>query len=224
MSCWHWAMKVNMCCYYARWPDVLPQPTRPPTVNVLCKKKRGLSLLPLCSTSIWMLDDGALIDWDNGHSHIVLDEPLDFVAGVYVLAVFDGAVFELVAESWWAEQDDSPVNQHRKCHCSLAAAPTAATLRLSNVWGRTLFWLFFFCKYLLPRTQGRNNDWIKGYLLSVNAVALEESLRVGVGEAVVVPQGAGCLQELDLCCALVISKEPWEGKMNHVQIRIRALN
>lgn len=45
------------------------------------------------------------------NSHVVLDEPLDFVAGVFVLAEFHRAVFELVVESWWAEQDDSPVNQ-----------------------------------------------------------------------------------------------------------------
>lgn len=38
----------------------------------------------------------------------------------------------------------------------------------------------------------------KSYILSVNALALEESLRVGVGEAVVVSQGAGCLQVLSL--------------------------
>lgn len=65
------------------------------------------------------------------HSHVVLDEPLDFVVGVFVLAVFHCAVFELVVESRWAEQDDSPVNQKRKCHCSLAA-PTAAALVIST--------------------------------------------------------------------------------------------
>lgn len=61
------------------------------------------------------------------------------------------------------------------------------------------------CSYRLPK--GR-----KSYLLSVNAMALEENLRVGVGKAVVVPQGTGGLQVLCLCCALVISKEPFEGK------------
>lgn len=44
------------------------------------------------------------------HSHVVLDELLDFAAGVFVLAEFDRAVFKLVVESWWAEEDDSPVN------------------------------------------------------------------------------------------------------------------
>lgn len=69
---------------------------------------------------------------------------------------------------------------------------------------------------MLTRPKGR-----KSYLLSINVMALEEILRVGVGEAVVLPQGAGCLQELSLCCALVISKEPWEGQRNHVQIRMQ---
>ena len=50
----------------------------------------------------------------NQHSHVVLNEPLDFVAGEFVLCEFDGAVFKLVAEAWWAEQDDSSVNQQRK--------------------------------------------------------------------------------------------------------------
>lgn len=69
---------------------------------------------------------------------------------------------------------------------------------------------------MMTGPKGRNR-----YLLSLNAVALEESLRVGVGEAVAVPQSAGCLQELCLCCALVISKEPWEGKVNHVKVRMQ---
>lgn len=133
------------------------------------------------------------------HSHVVLDEPLDFVAGVFVLAVFHGAVFKLAAESWWAEQDNSPANPNRKCHCSLAA-PSAATLVISNVWGIELFW----------RVSARVD------LLSVNVVALEDSLRVGVGEAVLVPQGAGCLQELHLSCALVISKEPWDKEYRNL--------
>lgn len=77
-----------------------------------------------------MLDDVCEITVstkENQDSHVVLDELLYFVAGIFVLAVFYGAVFELVVESWWAEQDDSPVKQNRKCHCSLAA-PTTATL------------------------------------------------------------------------------------------------
>lgn len=56
------------------------------------------------------------------YSHVVLDELLDFAAGVFVLAEFDRAVFKLVVESWWAEEDDSPVNEHRKCHSSLSAS------------------------------------------------------------------------------------------------------
>ncbi len=66
--------------------------------------------------------------------------------------------------------------------------------------------------------QKKNDDLAKGresYLLSINAIALKKSLRVGVGEAVVVPQGAGWLQELSLCCALVISKETLERKIQH---------
>ena len=58
----------------------------------------------------------------------------------------------------------------------------------------------------------------KSHLLCVNAVALEESLRVGVGEAVAVPQGAGCLQELCLSCALLTGKEPW-GKKRQMMFR-----
>lgn len=56
------------------------------------------------------------------NSHVVLDEPLDFVAGVFVLTELHRAVFKLVVESCWAKQDDSPVNQkkkknpNRKCH------------------------------------------------------------------------------------------------------------
>lgn len=59
------------------------------------------------------------------------------------------------------------------------------------------------------------------YSLSVDVVALEKSFRVGVGKAVVVPQGTGCLQELCLCCALVISKESWEGKSNLIQFSVQ---
>lgn len=50
-------------------------------------------------------------------------------------------------------------------------------------------------------------------------MAFDESLRVCVGEAVVVPQGARCLQELSLFCALVISKESWEGKVSQIRIQ-----
>lgn len=55
-------------------------------------------------------------------------------------------------------------------------------------------------------------------LLSVDAVALEESFRVGVSEAVVVPQGAGCLQKLCLCQALPVSKEPWEKTHPYIHV------
>lgn len=44
-------------------------------------------------------------------------------------------------------------------------------------------------------------------LLSVDALTLEHSLRVGVSEAVLVPQGAGGLHKLSLSRALLISKE-----------------
>lgn len=43
--------------------------------------------------------------------HVVLDEPLDLVAGVFVLGEFHTAVFKLVFELWWAEQNDSSANR-----------------------------------------------------------------------------------------------------------------
>lgn len=64
------------------------------------------------------------------------------------------------------------------------------------------------------RTCGVRRDVKNGDSLSVDAVALEQGLGVGVGEAVVVPQGAGCLQELCLCCALAVSEESWKKKKN----------
>lgn len=57
------------------------------------------------------------------------------------------------------------------------------------------------------------------YSLSLNVMAFEESLRVCVGEAVVVPQGARCPQELNLFLALVISKESWEGMVSQTRIQ-----
>lgn len=59
------------------------------------------------------------------------------------------------------------------------------------------------------------------YSLSIDAVALEKSFRVGVGKAVVVPQGTGCLKELCLCCALIVNKETCEGKSNLIQISVQ---
>lgn len=53
------------------------------------------------------------------HSHVVLDESLDFVAGEFIFTVCDRAVFKLVVESWWAEQDDCPTNQKIDSHYSL---------------------------------------------------------------------------------------------------------
>lgn len=104
------------------------------------------------------------------HSHVVLDEPLDFVVGVFVLAVFHGAVLKLIVEPWWAEQDDTPA-ERQNGHGGLAAQ----VKMMSHVCDSAL------------------------NLLPLDAVALEESLRVGVSEAVVVPQGAGCLHKLCLC-------------------------
>lgn len=46
-------------------------------------------------------------------SHVVLDESLDFVAGVFILTEFDRAVFKLVVELGWTEQNDSPVRRER---------------------------------------------------------------------------------------------------------------
>lgn len=46
-------------------------------------------------------------------SHVVLDESLDFVAGVFILTEFDRAVFKLVVELGWTEQNDSPVSRER---------------------------------------------------------------------------------------------------------------
>lgn len=43
--------------------------------------------------------------------HVVLDEPLDLVAGVFVLGEFHTAVFKFVFELWWAEQNDSSANR-----------------------------------------------------------------------------------------------------------------
>ena len=42
------------------------------------------------------------------NSHVVLNELLDFVAGELLLAEHYCAVLKLVAETWWAEQFDSP--------------------------------------------------------------------------------------------------------------------
>lgn len=82
---------------------------------VLGKLKEPLSLLPNKAYGhCQMMGHG--LQW---YSHVVLDEPLDFVAGEFLLAEFNGAVFELVAESWWAEQDDSPVKRNRKCRYNL---------------------------------------------------------------------------------------------------------
>lgn len=44
-------------------------------------------------------------------------------------------------------------------------------------------------------------------LLSVDALTLEHGLRVGVSEAVLVPQSAGSLHKLSLGRALLISEE-----------------
>lgn len=44
-------------------------------------------------------------------------------------------------------------------------------------------------------------------LLSVDALTLDHGLRVGVSEAVLVPQGAGGLHKLSLSRALLISEE-----------------
>lgn len=64
-------------------------------------------------TEVWLL-------------HVVLDESLDFVAGVFVLAVFHAAVFKLVFELWRAEQNDSSAKRaqrgERRRHADNAAA------------------------------------------------------------------------------------------------------
>lgn len=71
-----------------------------------------------------------MLEQENQHSHVVLDELLDFVAGVFVLAELDGAFFKFVVESWWTEQDNSSGKQKKsKCHCCLAA-PTATMLMM----------------------------------------------------------------------------------------------
>lgn len=48
------------------------------------------------------------------NSHVVLDEFLDFVACEFIFAEFDRAVFKLVAELGWTEQNYPTVNQKRK--------------------------------------------------------------------------------------------------------------
>lgn len=45
------------------------------------------------------------------HSHVILDEPLDFVAGVFFLTVFHTTVFKLVLECWWTEQNNSSASR-----------------------------------------------------------------------------------------------------------------
>lgn len=46
--------------------------------------------------------------------HVVLDELLDFVAGVLLLGVFHAAVFKLVFELWWAEQNNSSAKRPQR--------------------------------------------------------------------------------------------------------------
>lgn len=113
------------------------------------------------------------------HSHVILDEPLDFVAGVFILTVFHAAVFKLIFEHRWTEQDNSSANggqrgEKRDVQLNICCSEISS-----------------LCSHVL---------------------ALDEGLRVGVSKAVLVPQGAGSLQELSLSCACVISKEPWEKK------------
>lgn len=43
--------------------------------------------------------------------HVVLDEPLDLVAGVFVLGVFHTAVFKLAFELGRAEQNNASANR-----------------------------------------------------------------------------------------------------------------
>lgn len=118
--------------------------------------------------------------WLQVHSHVILDEPLDFVAGVFVLAVFHAAVFKLVLEHRWTEQDDSSANGGQRGEKRDV---------LMNVCCSEISSL---CPHIL---------------------ALDESLGVGVSKAVLLPQGAGGLQELSLSGACAISKEPWEKKL-----------
>lgn len=49
-------------------------------------------------------------------SHVVLDEPLDLVAGVFVLAVSHRALFKLVAQSQRAEENDSAAEKQETSH------------------------------------------------------------------------------------------------------------
>lgn len=137
---------------------------------------------------------------ENRHSHVVLDELLYFAVGVFVLAVFDGAFFKLVVEFQRAEQDDSPGRQKKRGNVN-------SSDRVMDVYKGSY--------------DGRSQKGRKSYLLSLDAVALEERLGVGVGEAVVVPQGAGRLHELHLCGALVIAEEPWDPEKNRVQLRVQ---
>lgn len=66
----------------------------------------------MCEKGTWTKK--TVFTQEKQHSHVVLDEPLDFAAGEFVLCEFDGAVFKLVVKAWWAEQDNSSANKQRK--------------------------------------------------------------------------------------------------------------
>lgn len=76
-----------------------------------------------------------------GLLHVVLDELLDFVAGVLVLGVFHAAVFKLVSELWRAEQNNSSANRPQRGEKRRRADESAAQTCRSphSVW---MFWLW----------------------------------------------------------------------------------
>lgn len=137
-------LALSQTCKYVPLPgqEMLPLPTRAICAAVLCCLNVMIHHLLLGG---WRSD----VKWSEGNGwrkikylHVVLDELLDFIAGVFVLAVFDGAVLEFVVESCWAEQDDSPVNrQQKKWKRSFNKhLEESAELTSSLVWGR---WFFF---------------------------------------------------------------------------------
>lgn len=60
--------------------------------------------------------------------HVVLDELLDFVAGVFVLCESHAAVFKLVSELRRAEQNDSSANRRQRGERSRGSAAPAAQI------------------------------------------------------------------------------------------------
>lgn len=77
---------------------------------------------PLLEDKAW-IEKATTIYCIMRHLHVVLDESLDLVTGELLLAELDCVLFKLVAEPWWAEQNDSPANQQSKVQCR-PASPT----------------------------------------------------------------------------------------------------